>query len=116
GRSCSLGDIGHDRYDQASVIRTMELILGLPALSSHDQNARPLFDLFQNKSAAELTPADLAPFVRAADPPFINETVASLPSTPALQALQAQSATMPLGQDIPGPMLEHIACKGTTDN
>ncbi|HKA04100.1 MAG TPA: alkaline phosphatase family protein, partial [Acidimicrobiales bacterium] len=115
GAKASPGYIGHERYDQASVIRTMELILGLPALSSHDQNARPLYDLFQNKSAAELTPADLAPFVRAADPPFINETVASLPSTPALQALQAQSATMPLGQDIQGPILEHIAWKVTTD-
>jgi hypothetical protein len=46
------GYVGHPRYDQASVIRTMELILGLPALSSYDQNARPLYDLFQNKDQA----------------------------------------------------------------
>jgi hypothetical protein len=113
--NASAGYIGHERYDQASVVRTMELILGLPALSSHDQNARPLYDLFQSKSAAELTPADLAPYIAAADPPFINETVASLPSTPALQDLQAQSAAMPLGQDIQGPILEHILWKVTSD-
>jgi DNA-binding beta-propeller fold protein YncE len=108
------GYIGHERYDQASVIRTMELILGLPALSSYDQNARPLYDLFQDKKDADLTPADLAPFVAAADPSFINETVASLPTTPALQSLQAESATMPVGQDIQGPLLEEIDWKATT--
>jgi hypothetical protein len=83
------GYIGHERHDQASVIRTMELILGLPALSSSDQNARPLYDLFQDMGAAELTPAGVAPFSPAADPRFINET-GSLPATPALQALKTK--------------------------
>jgi DNA-binding beta-propeller fold protein YncE len=108
------GYIGHERYDQASVIRTMELILGLPPLSSYDQNARPLYDLFQDKQAAGLTPADLAPFVAAADPGFINETVASLATTAAVQSLQAQSATMPVGEDVQGPLLEEIDWKATT--
>src|SRR5262249_56863057 len=35
------GDIGHQRYHQASVIRTMELILRLPAPSSYDPNTPP---------------------------------------------------------------------------
>jgi hypothetical protein len=109
------GYVGHERYDHASVIRTMELILGLPALSSHDQNALPLYDPFQSKSAAELTPADLAPFLPAVDPPFINETVASLPPTAALSSLKAQSDTMPVGQDVQGPILEHIDWLATTD-
>src|SRR5215831_18595688 len=74
------GYIGHQRYDQASVIRTMELILGLPALSSYDQSARPLYDLFQNKDqAAQLASADLRPFDSVAGPSFINERVADLP-------------------------------------
>src|SRR5262249_30134066 len=73
------GYIGHQRYDQASVIRTMELVLGLPALSSYDQNARPLYDPFQKKDqASQLTPADPKPFNPLPDPAFINPPVAHL--------------------------------------
>jgi hypothetical protein len=94
----------------------MELILGLPALSSYDQNARPLYDLFQNKDkAAELTPADLKPFNPVANPPFINETVAGLRQTPALKALEALSRTMPGGEDKQGPLLEQIDWQATTN-
>jgi hypothetical protein len=103
------GYIGHHRYDQASVIRTIELILGLPALSSYDQNARPLYDLFQNKNApSQLSTADLASYAPAHDPPFINERVADLPATPSTQALIRQSRAMPTGQDTQGPQLEII--------
>ncbi len=103
------GYIGHQRYDQASVIRTMELILGLPALSSYDQNARPLYDLFQNKDqASQLTSADLKPFSPVADPSFINERVADLPQTAATKALERQSRAMPKGEDTQGPILELI--------
>ena len=110
------GYIGHQRYDQASVIRTMELILGLPALSSYDQNARPLYDLFQNKDqASQLTPADLKPFNSVADPPFINETVAGLPQTAALKALERLSRTMPKGEDKQGPILEQLDWQSTTN-
>ena len=110
------GYIGHQRYDQASVIRTMELILGLPALSSYDQNARPLYDLFQDKDqASQLTPADLQPFNLAADPSFINERVADLPQTPALIALEQQSLAMPKGEDTQGPILEQIDWQASTN-
>jgi hypothetical protein len=109
------GYIGHQHYDQASVIRTMELILGLPALSSYDQNARPLYDLFQNKDqAAQLTPADLRPFSSVTDPSFINELVADLPQTAATQALERQSRAMPKGEDTQGPILELIDWLATT--
>ena len=109
------GYIGHQRYDQASVIRTMELILGLPALSSYDQNARPLYDLFQNKDqASQLTAADLKPFSLVGDPPFINERVADLPQTAALKALERQSRAMPKGEDTQGPILEQIDWLATT--
>jgi hypothetical protein len=94
----------------------MELILGLPALSSYDQNARPLYDLFQNKDqASQLTPADLQPFTPVADPPFIDETVASLPQTPAMKALERRSRAMPKGEDTQGPILEQIDWQATTD-
>jgi DNA-binding beta-propeller fold protein YncE len=109
------GYIGHEHYDQASVIRTMELLLGLPALSSYDQNARPLYDLFQNKDrASELTPADLKPFNPVADPSFINERVAGLPQTAAIKALERQSRAMPKGEDTQGPILEQIDWQVTT--
>ena len=110
------GYIGHHRYDQASVIRTMELILGLPPLSSYDQNARPLYDLFQNKDRADqLTAADLTPFNPLADPSFINERVADLPPTAKTEALVRQSRAMPKGQDTQGPILEQIDWQATTN-
>jgi hypothetical protein len=110
------GYIGHQRYDQASVIRTMELILGLPSLSSYDQNARPLYDLFQNKDqAAALTPTDLQPFSSVADPSFTDERVAGLPQTAATKALERQSQAMPKGEDTQGPILELIDWEATTN-
>ena len=110
------GYIGHQRYDQASVIRTMELMLGLPALSSYDQSARPLYDLFQNKNqAASLTASDLTPFSPVADPPFVNERVADLPPTAATQALIQQSKAMRKGEDTQGPILEQIDWQATAN-
>jgi DNA-binding beta-propeller fold protein YncE len=110
------GYIGHHRYDQAGVIRSMELILGLPALSSYDQNARPLYDLFQNKDqAAQLTAADLTPFTPVADPSFIDEQVADLPPTAQTQSLVRQSQVMPKGEDTQGPILEQIDWQTTTN-
>jgi hypothetical protein len=110
------GYVGHPRYDQASVIRTMELILGLPALSSYDQNARPLYDLFQNKDqASQLSAADLTPFTPVADPSFINERVADLPQTAATKALERQSQAMPKGEDTQGPILEQIDWQASTN-
>jgi DNA-binding beta-propeller fold protein YncE len=109
------GYIGHQRYDQASVIRTMELILGLPALSSYDQSARPLYDLFQNKDqASQLSYADLEPFAPVTDPSFINERVADLPQTAATKALEERSQAMPKGEDTQGPILEQIDWQATT--
>ncbi|MBV8063471.1 MAG: hypothetical protein JOY51_07745, partial [Nevskia sp.] len=40
------GAIVHTHYDQYSVLRTIELILGLKPLSLHDANALPMYDLF----------------------------------------------------------------------
>jgi hypothetical protein len=93
----------------------MELILGLPALSSYDQNARPLYDLFQNKDqASQLTAADLTPFNPVAAPSFIDERVADLPPTAQTQSLERQSQAMPKGEDTQGPILEQIDWQATT--
>ena len=94
---CLPGYVGHVHYDQASVLRTMELILGVTPLSAYDAGATPLYDLFQQKdSPAQLTAADLRPFEVAKAPPFIDETVASLPKTAKNKALTAYSKGLDL--------------------
>lgn len=44
----------HTLYSTSSVLRTMELILGLPAMSQYDAGAQPLYASFTGK--ADLTP------------------------------------------------------------
>jgi YVTN family beta-propeller protein len=48
-----------NQYSTVSMIRTMELILGLPPLSQYDAAARPMFASFADR-------ADLAPYVHEA--------------------------------------------------
>ncbi|HVT36787.1 MAG TPA: bifunctional YncE family protein/alkaline phosphatase family protein [Nevskiaceae bacterium] len=43
------GAVVHTRYDQYSMLRTIELILGLPPLSVHDAGAAPMYDAFALK-------------------------------------------------------------------
>ena len=51
--------VDSSQYSTVSMIRTMELILGLPPLSQYDAAARPMFNSFTNK--ADLTPYTLTP-------------------------------------------------------
>ncbi|MDB5010603.1 MAG: hypothetical protein JWQ06_1392, partial [Mucilaginibacter sp.] len=44
----------HDMYSTSGVLRTIELILGLPPMSQYDAAALPLYNCFTNK--ADLTP------------------------------------------------------------
>jgi YVTN family beta-propeller protein len=46
----------NDRYDQLSMLRTIEVVLGLHALNSNDALAAPMFGIFTDK-------ADLSPYV-----------------------------------------------------
>ena len=95
GDGCLPGYVAQAHYDQASMVRTIELILGLQPLSAYDSGATPMYDLFQDKnSPAELTKADLEPYDVAAAPAFINETVASLPHTAQNDALTNYSKTL----------------------
>jgi DNA-binding beta-propeller fold protein YncE len=97
GDGCLPGYVGHLHYDQASVLRTMELMLGVPPISAYDAGATPMYDLFQSKdSATQLTAADLRPFTVAKNPPFIDETVASLPKSSRHESLVAYSKRLDL--------------------
>jgi YVTN family beta-propeller protein len=49
------GSVDHTQYSTVSMIRTMELILGLPPLSQYDAAARPMFACFTDRP-------DLAPY------------------------------------------------------
>ncbi len=117
--SCYTGYVGHVHNDQAGVLRTIELMLGLPSLSSYDAEAAPLYDLFQNKgSATQLTPADLAPYQPAAAPSFAAEKVgdASAGSSAQQQVLKAESAKLDLTRlDRAGPGLEDVLWRSTTN-
>jgi hypothetical protein len=50
------GAVVHTRYDQLSVLRTMELIMGMGPLSLNDALATPMYAAFQN------APLNIAPF------------------------------------------------------
>jgi len=103
------------------VLKTIETILGLPYLSTYDQNASPLYDLFQDKNdPSQLTPQDLAPYTVQPAPSFINETAAQViaganasSASPALASAvdvaAAESRHLNLsGIDRAGPMLEIV--------
>jgi YVTN family beta-propeller protein len=49
----------HDMYSTSGVLRTIELILGLPPMSQYDAAAMPLYDCFTNKP--DLTPYSAKP-------------------------------------------------------
>jgi YVTN family beta-propeller protein len=49
----------HDMYSTSGVLRTMELILGLPPMSQYDAAAMPLYDCFTSKP--DLTPYTAKP-------------------------------------------------------
>ncbi len=53
------GGVQHTAYTQASVLRTIEILLGLPPMSAYDAGARPLTAAFQPK--ANLQPFDALP-------------------------------------------------------
>ncbi len=47
------GAVLHARYDLVSVVRSIELILGMDALSPNDALAAPMYDAFSGTAAAE---------------------------------------------------------------
>jgi hypothetical protein len=103
------GYVSHRHSDQAAVLHTMELILGLPQMSSYDQLASPLYDMFQPiDDPNSLTLDDLQPFDLAPPPSFIEEHQSSLHGALA-DDLRRRSATLDTrGIDRAGPELEAI--------
>ena len=61
-----MGSVNHSMYSTSGILRTMELILGLPPMSQYDAAAAPLFDCFTTKP-------NLASF--KARPPGVSLTV-----------------------------------------
>jgi YVTN family beta-propeller protein len=53
------GGVRHEHYSTAGVVRTIELILGLPPLSAYDAAARPMYAAFGTKP--NLAPFDVIP-------------------------------------------------------
>ena len=53
------GYVDHTMYDTVSMLRTIELILGLPPMSQYDAAAIPMFDAFQDQ--ADLTAYNVRP-------------------------------------------------------
>jgi YVTN family beta-propeller protein len=106
------GYVSHPHYDQVSVLRTIELICGFQAMSTYDQNASPLYDLFQNiNSPSKLSAADLAPYTLQPAPSFINETSASYKQAhPAASYVPTgESHNLDLSApDLAGPLLEVV--------
>ena len=107
---CQPGYIGHTPYDQASVLRTIELLLGVPPMSAYDAGATPMYGLFQDKDQpSQLTAEDLRPYDVAAPPPFLDETVASLPKSQGNAELMALSSGLNTAQiDRGGAQLEVV--------
>jgi len=108
------GYVSHLHYSQASALKTIDLLTGLPYLSTYDQNATALYDLFQNKDGTPghtLTPDDLAFYTTQPAPPFIDETAAQVKSRLGVAAdvLTAESKRLDVsGIDRAGPELEII--------
>jgi phospholipase C len=64
------GAVIHTRYDMLSMIRSIELILGIKPLSFADAVATPMYDAFQS------TPANAAPYnVQAPTYPLLRRNV-----------------------------------------
>jgi DNA-binding beta-propeller fold protein YncE len=81
----------HTQYNHTSLLRTMELILGLPPMNQLDATATPMFDCFT--SAADLTPFDAVPNNVPLD--RLNPEPKKV-SDPLLRRYASQSGRLPL--------------------
>jgi hypothetical protein len=67
------GAVVHDRYDQLSMLRSAELILGLHPLGLNDGLATPMYDAFTTKP-------DLRPYDAVAPQQSLTERTAAAPA------------------------------------
>jgi YVTN family beta-propeller protein len=107
------GQVIHTQYNHLSLLRTMELMLGLPPMNQMDATARPMSDCFM--PAPDLTPFDTVTNNIPLDQ--VNSPVKSVAS--ALRRKDAElSARLPLDQpdQCPDDLLNRIlwrAMRGT---
>jgi len=92
------GAVLHTRYDLVSVVRSIELIIGMDPLTLNDALATPMYDAFT------ATPDNAAPV--AALPAQVDLLTRNDPASPDSQ----WSATLPLGQtdQVPQRVLDVI--------
>jgi len=82
----------HTQYNQTSLLRTMELVLGLPPMNQFDATATPMFDCFTNKP-------DFAPFSAMTNNVPLDEMNSALKKLFGAQRQDAVvSARLPLDQ------------------
>jgi hypothetical protein len=46
-----VGSVNHTKYNQTSIVRSIEQILGIPPMNVIDATALPMFDCFMNKKS-----------------------------------------------------------------
>ncbi|PWU19011.1 MAG: phosphoesterase [Verrucomicrobia bacterium] len=100
----------HTQYNQTSLLRTIELILGLPPMNQMDAAATPMFDCFTNQP-------DFAPFVAVPNNVPLDQTnpEPKQVSDPLLRKLAVASARLPLDRpdQCPEDLLNHILWHST---
>jgi len=99
------GAVIHTQYNQTSLLRTMELMLGLPPMNQMDATATPMFDCFTS------TP-DFTPFTAMTNQVPLNEMnpPPKLVSNPQLRKDAYVSAQLPLDKEdqCPEDLFNHI--------
>jgi hypothetical protein len=87
------GQVVHTQYNHTSLLRTMELMLGLPPMNQMDATATPMFDCFTSV-------ANLAPFVALTNniPLDLMNPEPKKLSDPLLRKDAFASARLPLSQ------------------
>jgi hypothetical protein len=97
------GGILHGRYDMPSVVRSVELILGLKPMNLFDATARPLYDAFS------ASPANAEPFSALAPTyPLLEENPAHPTSAAARRAARYR---VNLPDRIPQRLLDRVLWK-----
>jgi hypothetical protein len=107
------GRVIHTQYNQTSLLRTLELMLGLPPMNQMDATATPMFDCFS--ATPDFTPFDAVTNNVPLD--TMNPQV-KLVSDPLLRQDALVSARLPLDQEdrCPEDLFNHIlwrAAKGS---
>ncbi|OAT80870.1 alkaline phosphatase family protein [Desulfotomaculum copahuensis] len=72
------GTVNHTHYDQVSMLRTMELILGLPPMSMYDAAALPMYDVFTAKPDKKPYQAEQTDVTRAVAAAGDNQRLVAL--------------------------------------